>query len=443
MDITAPAGPVRSPERISSIDVARGVALLGILLMNIVAMGLPHWAYDDPTVAGNYTPVDYWTWAINSVLFEGKMRTIFSMLFGAGVILITSRAEERAGHDTPADIHLRRNMWLVLFGAIHGYLLLWPGDILYHYGVAGMALFVFRRVRPRNLAIVGALILAIQAPKMFGLGMEMTEARKGLARIEADRTAGKAIPEEDVKKEKEWKTFMAEHRPTPAQLKEEIDNRQKGYIGNVVAFGPVIFMFHTTLLYLVFFWDVVGAMLIGMALYKWGVFSAARSYRFYAVMALLGYGYGLPVGTFVVWDWTRNGFELGTRWLTLYDTTRVAVALAHVAVVMMVCKAGILQFLTRRLAAVGRMALTNYISHSVIVMFVFDGFGFGLFGQLARHQLYYVVGAIWLFQLVMSPIWLKFFYFGPLEWLWRSLTYKKLQPMRIRRETPVAAPALL
>ena len=437
----ASAVPVRRQERISSIDVVRGVAVLGILLMNIVAMGLPHWAYDDPTIIGSRTPIDYWTWAINSVLFEGKMRTIFSMLFGAGVILITSRLEERAGRDTPADIHFRRNMWMVLFGAIHGYVLLWPGDILYHYGIAGMALFVFRHVRPSRLAILGAIILALQAPKMFGFGMQMTEARDGLARIKAETVAGKTISKEDQEKQKEWQKFLGEQRPTGEQLQKEIDNRQKGYLANITAFAPVIFMFHTDLLYLIFFWDVVGAMMIGMALYKWGVFSAARSYKFYALMALAGYGYGLPAGTFVVWDWTRHGFELGTRWMTLYDTTRVAVALGHAAVVMMICKAGLLRFVTRPLSAVGQMALTNYIMTSVIVGIVFYGYGFGLFGQLARHQLYYVVAGIWAIELIVSPIWLKFFLFGPLEWLWRSLTYKKLQPMRIRSEDPVPAAA--
>ena len=442
MEAGVPA-PVRLQERISSIDVLRGVALLGILLMNIVGMGLPHWAYDDPTIIGNRSPIDYWTWAVNAVLFEGKMRTIFSMLFGAGVILITSRAEEKAGRDTPADIHLRRNMWLVLFGAIHGYLLLWPGDILYSYGLAGIALFVFRRVRPRNLLIIGAVVLALQVPKMYGMSRELAEARDGLARLKADAAAGKLISDEDETKANEWRKALAEYRPPADKVQKEIDDRQKGYIGNVVAFAPIVFMLETSLFYLIFFWDVVGVMLIGMALMKLGVFSAARTYRFYAVMALAGYGYGLPVGTFVVWDWTRHGFELGTRWLTLYDTTRIAVALGHIAVVMMICKAGLLRFLTRRLAAVGQMALTNYISHSVIAMFIFCGFGFGLFGQLARHQLYYIVGGIWLFQLIVSPIWLTYFQFGPLEWLWRSLTYKQKQPMRIRATSPAPAPSML
>ena len=111
----------------------------------------------------------------------------------------------------------------------------------------------------------------------------------------------------------------------------------------------------------------------------------------------------------------------------------------------MICKAGALIWITRPVAAVGQMALTNYVMHSVIVMFVFLGFGFALFGQLSRHQLYYVVGAIWLFQLIVSPIWLRYFHFGPLEWLWRSLTYKQRQPMRIRARVaePVPEPAML
>ena len=127
----------------------RGVAVLGILLMNIVAMGLP-FAYEDPSIIGNRSAADYWVWAVNAVLVEGKMRAILSMLFGAGILLIASRAEPVAAEPTAADIHLRRNLWLLLFGAIHSYLLLWPGDILFTYGVAGLPLFAFRRLRPRN-----------------------------------------------------------------------------------------------------------------------------------------------------------------------------------------------------------------------------------------------------------------------------------------------------
>jgi uncharacterized protein len=224
--------------------------------------------------------------------------------------------------------------------------------------------------------------------------------------------------------------------PTAESLEKEYSKRRGGYLSNLVYLAPIVFELETSVAYILLLWDAVGMMLLGMGLFKLGVFSAARTYRFYAVMALCGYLYGLPVGTFVAWDWMRNGFEPGTRWLTLYDTTRFAVALGHIAVVTMICKAGLLNWITRPLAAVGQMALTNYIMHSVITMFVFTGIGFGLFGRLARHELYYIVAAIWAFQLIASPLWLRYFQFGPLEWLWRSLTYKKPQPMRVRADIP-------
>lgn len=430
--IDSPTPPIERSGRISSLDVLRGVALLGILLMNIVAMGLPHWAYDDPTIAGNRSPADFWVWAVNAVLFEGKMRTIFSMLFGAGVILITGRLEAREGRDTPADIHLRRNLWLVLFGMIHAYLLLWPGDILYLYGLAGIPLFAFRRLRPRTLLMLGIIVLALQVPKMYGLSMGLASARTELARMDAQVADGRPLSDAQKIERAGFKNTLGEFKPTREAVEKEAADRSGGYTRILKAMAPVVLFLQSTHAYKITIWDALGMMLIGMALMKLGVFSASRSYRFYAFMALCGYLYGLPVGTLVVWDWMRNGFAAGTRWLTLYDSTRLAVALGHVAVVMMICKAGALRWITRPLAAVGQMALTNYIMHSVIVMFLFGGFGFGMFGRLARHELYYVVGGIWAFQLVASPLWLRYFQFGPLEWLWRSLTYKRMQPM-VRR----------
>ena len=280
-------------------------------------------------------------------------------------------------------------------------------------------------------------------PKAYGMSRGLTEARKGLAALQTQSAAGNALSEEDKKKEKEWTERLANARPPADKLQKQIDDHRKGYIHNVAANAPLVFMFETKLAYIFGIWDVTGMMLIGMAFMKLGIFSAARSYRFYTIMALVGYAYGLSAATFVVWDWTRHGFAPGTRWMTLYDSTRFAVALGHIAVVMMICKAGALKFLTRCVGAVGQMALTNYIMHSVVAMFVFTGVGFALFGQLSRLQLYYVVAGIWTFQLIASPIWLRYFQFGPLEWAWRSLTYKKRQPMRIRAIEPEPAPAIL
>ena len=148
-----------------SIDALRGVAVLGILLVNIVSMGLPFAAHNDPTIAGNRSAADFWAWAVTCVVAEGRMRAIFSMLFGASVLLLSARIESRAGTDSAADIHLRRNLWLIVFGAVHSVWLLWPGDILFTYGVAGLPLFAFRRLRPRTLILLGAIVLALQVPR--------------------------------------------------------------------------------------------------------------------------------------------------------------------------------------------------------------------------------------------------------------------------------------
>ena len=158
----APAAfaPVTNRERIVSIDTLRGVALLGILLMNIVVFGLPENAYDDPTIAGGHTGLNLAFWYANQIFFEGKMRTLFSMLFGAGVVLLTLRAEERGGGLRARGIYYRRTLWLVVFGLLHAYFI-WMGDILYYYGVVGLMLFPLRKLRPAALLAAGALLLMI------------------------------------------------------------------------------------------------------------------------------------------------------------------------------------------------------------------------------------------------------------------------------------------
>jgi uncharacterized protein len=414
-----------------SIDVLRGVAVLGILLVNVVPMGLAFAAHDDPTIAGNRSPADFWSWAIVSVLAEGKMRAIFSMLFGAGVVLATRRALAAGAGVAAAELHLRRNLWLVLFGAVHSYLLLWPGDVLFTYGVAGLPLFVFRCVRPRTLIVLGVLVLALQAPGAILHNAELAEASAGLREIGRVTAAGGALTPEQQASWDRWKQVMAQDRPTAEMLQARIDDRRGGYLRNFSAAAGASLYLESSYLYQVGLWDAVALMLIGMALLELGVLSAEKSYGFYLRMAVAGYAIGLPIAIWVIVDWTGHGFEPGLRWSGLAHLTRVCIALGHVAVVMLACKTGAFRRVAGLVAAVGRMALTNYILQTVICMTIFSGFGLGWFGGLARHQLYYVVAAIWVFHLASSTLWLRQFRFGPLEWLWRSLTYQHRQPFRV------------
>ena len=424
-------GPVTSADRIRSLDVLRGVALLGILLMNIAGFGLVFMAYVDPTVQGGAEGKDLFVWAVNNMFFEGTMRALFSMLFGVGMVLMTSRMIGRGGGLEVADIYYRRTIWLLIFGIIHGYVILWFGDILFAYGFWGLFLFPFRNTKPKKLLIAVIILtligVALQYVK-YEMNNEFTEKYTAAQAYENEED----IPE-DIKEGKEaWEGIKAELKPDEKAVQKQTESMHQGYFDLVVYLAPVNRMMQTTFNYDYNPWDVLAMMLLGMALFKWGVITAQLKIKSYLLMVLIGYGIGLPINYYETNLLLEADFSIPSFFESglTYPFGRIAMAMGHIGVVMIFCKINILVFLRNSLAAVGRMALTNYIMHSVICAFVFTGIGASLFGKLQRHELYYVVLGIWIFQLVASPIWLKYFRFGPLEWLWRSLTYKKRQPFR-------------
>jgi uncharacterized protein len=432
--------PVGSRERISSIDVLRGFALLGILLMNIVSFALPDAAYWDPTIAGGATGANLKAWLVSEVLFQGKMRSIFSMLFGAGVVLLTARAEARGEGARIADIYYRRTLWLIAFGLLHAYFI-WSGDILYGYGVAGLFLYPFRRRSARFLVLAGAVVLALLVPKTILDGREIETLRSRARLAEAVAATGKKLTVEEAEARRAWADKLKELKPPPSEVAREIEDHRGGYRRLFLRRMREVTSGQSIDFYRYGFFDVAGMMLLGMGLVKLGVFSAARSRRFYLVMALAGYGVGVPINWYVARREILARFDPAAMAYgsSVYDLGRCAVALAHVGVVMLVCRAGLLRGLRARLAAVGQMALSNYLMHSLICTTLFYGYGFGLFARLQRIDLLYVVLPIWIVQLIASPIWLRRFRFGPMEWVWRSLTYLKPQPMRL--SPPLAGPA--
>jgi uncharacterized protein len=184
-------------------------------------------------------------------------------------------------------------------------------------------------------------------------------------------------------------------------------------------------------------WDWLALMFIGMAMLSWGFFSNKLPTSTYTVTLLIGYGLGLPISWFYFKysaDWLVNPGKVIDYFrvdvYSLYDIRRVLLALGHASLIILIFRSNLVPWLMRSLTAVGQMAFTNYLSQSIICSLIFHGFGFGYFGKLSFYQLYYIVAGIWVFQLIISPIWLKYFRFGPFEWLWRSLTYWKIQPMK-------------
>lgn len=228
-------------------------------------------------------------------------------------------------------------------------------------------------------------------------------------------------------------------------FRKDMKTYRGGYVGIVKERAGELVQAHT-FGFLFGFWYVTGRMLIGMGLMKLGVFSAERSRLFYQRMMLFGYGFGLPLvlaETFHIYvsDWNvhdRLG-SLFSGWMFVGGFTGIPLALGHIGLVMIIIQSGTLQWLTSRLAATGRMALSNYLFDSILCTTLFYGYGFGLYGKIHRVELFLLVLAIWAFQLCFSPIWLRHFRYGPAEWLWRSLTYWKFQPMRRQVEGSLVA----
>jgi uncharacterized protein len=428
--------PVRPDERVSGLDTIRGFALLGILLMNITSFGLPFAAYDNPVPAGGYTGTNLITWFIVSLVADGKMRAIFSMAFGASVYLLIDRLIRKGAAASAADIHYRRMLWLLLFGLIHGYLI-WSGDILYAYAMCGLVLYPLRKLSPRILLTTAAVMLVFMASLGLYNYFHLLQLQRDSIQIAADEKAGKKLTPKQEESKKDLDEVMKSVRPSADDLKEDVDAHLGGYFKLVAFRYGQTHHFEANTLYENF--DILMMMLIGMALMKLGVLTGNYTAKFYAVMVFAGFAVGITADSLSYWWTVRNNFSLSSWYFTgsTYELGRFT-AFGYIGIIMLLVKFGALRAVTSALGYVGRMAFSNYILTSLICTTIFEGYGFGLFGKLQRYQLYYIVAAVWLVILVISPIWLRHFRFGPLEWLWRSLTYWKIQPFRIRETSPTA-----
>ena len=427
--------PVRADERIAAVDTIRGFALLGILLMNILNFGLPMAATSSPTPAGGDTGLNLFTWAFITIFGDGKMRAIFSLTFGASVYLLVDRLCRKGAAADAADIHYRRMLWLLLFGLIHAYFI-WMGDILFPYAMLGLLLYPLRKLAPRALLITAGIMMLLIAGMGLGYHFHLKAQHAEYLSIQADEKAGKKLTKDQEATKKDWEDTASEFSPSAENLKKETDAHLNSYAKLFALRAKQVYRFHSFPIYVPFVWfDMLDMMLIGIALIKLGVLTGTRSTRFYLLMALIGFGIGLPAHSWSVWWEARNHFTIDSQSFTFvaYEFGRFT-AFGYVALLVLTVKHGLFRPITRTLAAVGQMAFSNYILTSLICTTIFEGYGFGLFGKLQRYQLYGVVLFVWIIILIWSPIWLRYFRFGPLEWAWRSLTYWKRQPFRVREQ---------
>jgi uncharacterized protein len=414
------AGPVTAKERIQSIDVMRGVALLGILAMNIQDFSMIGQAYLNPTAYGDLHGLNYAVWYVCMLFADLKFMSIFSMLFGAGVLLMTSRIEASGRRSGP--IHYRRMGWLALFGCLHGYLL-WTGDILFTYALSGMVAYLSRKWRPRTLIISGLLFTAVSSALFVGSYVSMPYWPK------------KSV---DQMRETMW-------MPSQADLAKDLAVHRAGWLGEEKARAIENLGNQIQGNIFLAFWRAYGLMLVGMGLFKLGVFSARAPARVYGWFIGLGLFVGIPIIAFGVHEEFSHHWDLRQSFFLDFQYNYWAsylVCLFWIGLVMLICQKEWLPGVRRRLGAVGRMAFTNYLTHTIVCTFLFYGWGLGFFGKVSRAGQFGIVLAIWTAQLIISPWWLDHFQFGPFEWIWRSLTYWRLQPMRKQLAAPaIPAPA--
>ncbi|MGH9253528.1 MAG: DUF418 domain-containing protein [Vicinamibacterales bacterium] len=399
--------PVSSRERLEALDVLRGFALLGILAMNIRAMAAPLGAYLYPYALFDYTGASRTAYVFTSVVFDLKMMGVFSMLFGAGVLLYAAKSTETGR--PPRGLWFRRMSWLLVIGLVHAYFI-WGGDILVPYALCGILILWWVRRLPGGALFVGAVALLA-----VGAALTIVHGLSWDGMTEAERAQEAAIS-----------------MPTPEQAREQLGWMFGSYPEVVARQAPLVFMFQTLFFITFFLWRCSGMMLLGMALYKWGFLDGRRSTRAYLLVAAVG----IPAGLMLAWYGTveleRVRFAMPERAVAdLWNYTGAVLAsVGYAAAIILAVKRGALSGVRRALAAVGQMAFSNYLLQSVVTSILFLGWGFGFAGQLDYAEQLLVVVAIWAGQLVVSPLWLARYRFGPAEWLWRSLTYWERQPMR-------------
>jgi uncharacterized protein len=405
------------PPRIVTLDIVRGVAVMGILAMNIVGFALPFQAYMNPVALGPVGEADFASWVVSFIFVDGKMRGLFSFLFGASMLLVIEQSEAKG--ESADVVHYRRMFWLLFFGLAHLYLV-WFGDILVGYALVGMIAFLFRNLSQRALIRWAVGLLLVQLLVFTGLALSAMALQQA---AEAPGATPAAVAE--------WQGLQHQFGAMSAEAKAQEFALYRGGYGGILAdrvrdqaLGPLKGL-------ALFGWETLAYFLLGMAALRSGLLTGGWSIARYRRTALLGFGIGVPAYALLAWLLARDGFSVPAIFALSMAATipfRPLMVIAIASLIILAIRGG--GALVDQIAATGRAAFTNYLGTSLIMTTLFYGYGGGLFGTLGRAELWLVVFALWALMLLWSKSWLDRFRYGPLEWLWRSLARGAAQPMR-------------
>ena len=409
-----------TPSRIAVLDLIRGVAVLGILAVNIAGFAGPIDTTDSPAlgptaVLGHASAASEASFALVLLVFEGKMRALFSLLFGASMLLFIERAEAR-GRDGD-QLQLRRLCWLGAFGYLH-YALLWWGDILFNYAVCGLCALLLRRLPPRALIMAG--LGGFVAWHLWG-----TLDTLPTILAEEHLRQGTASAAEQA-------TVLHDLAATHLRIAHDLAQTRLGFGAQIAAklstapFWPLVVTLYT-------FGETLPLMLLGMALHRTGFFRSAWPRGRMMALAYGGIATGLLLSAGLLgWAGPRHFPPLSMPYVLSYwaGPEHLAGALGLAALLVLATPRLLDGSLGKRLAAAGRMAFSNYLATSAVMCALFYGWGLGLEGRVGPVAQMALVVAGWALMLGWSKPWLARFKQGPLEWAWRSLTEGRVMGFR-------------
>jgi uncharacterized protein len=438
------AGP--ATDRVGAIDSARGLALLGIFLVNISFFALPFGQVIMPGTQPGESLADQIVYYLTSVFCSGKFYAQFSMLFGIGLVLQMTRVESRGQRFVP--LYLRRLAFLLALGFIHA-IGIWYGDILFTYALAGLVLFFCRRMSGRGMVILSgilfglAIFLSVVITFLMSIApepgnLENKAPTPAVAQAPASTPASPA----PVKEPTEWEKspagrlldgFASGKIAAPqSELWMDLEREayQKGPYVQAVVFRAVAWA--NFILYEIFgfFWSVLGLFFLGAGLFKLGLFEP-RNIHWHKRFVWIGLFVGVPIAIFGAFTskLSDSMFVVGAlNGIAIYVAGPL-MGLMYIGLMTLAVHHGAARWLTGALANVGRMALTNYLMQSLVASCIFYWFGLGYFDQLPRTTCAAIVVGIFIGQIVFSNVWLSIFRIGPMEWLWRSFTYLSLPPL--------------
>jgi uncharacterized protein len=447
---TYPIERIGGTERIASLDVLRGVAILFILFMNIPWMAGYGPTINDPRLV-SWTPFDQGGFAF-MLMLSGTQRGLLELLFGAGIMIMARRAMQPDGPVAIADLHYRRNWLLVLLGLFNAVVLLWGGDILLPYGITALLLFQFRLWKPKAQLILAVLFLLLTGTEGVYRYVERGEAKAAAQQVAAATAAHRTVDPELKARAAEWQ--KAVQAPVPIARNPEkqkavakIHATRTGPLGGYVlgAWGDWTGFFAQPVLFFTTLAEIAGTMLLGMALFQLGVLQGRARRSTYGAMLVLGYGVGLTLRIAGLNEILAFSPEPKLRWIT-DDAARIAITLGHVGLIQLLLLNGVGRALLWPFQAAGRMPLTTYLFTSFLAMWVlFPGFGFGLQGRWGFGGMMACAAIIIAGEVLATNIWMRWYETGPMEWLWKSLAYGRRMAFRKRQAEvslpPAAVPA--